>query len=436
MIRKVVHADSFLQIHIETRPAEQTCPCCSQKTRRIHDYRFQKIQDIPNLGKQVTLILKKRRYVCTSCGKRFLEHYSFLPSYHRRTKRLTYYVVNLLRESFSLKQVANLTGVSVQTVSRLLDTLAYEAPSKLPAAVSIDEFKGNASTGKYQCILVDPLKRRILDILPDRTQSHLASYWRNISRKERLKVQFFVCDMWRPYVDLAQTFFPNAKIIIDKYHFIRQITWAIENVRKRLQKSMPASLRKYYKRSHKLILSRYQSLSTENKQACDLMLLYSDELRFAHSMKEWFYDICHMRSYRKQRKYYKRSHKLILSRYQSLSTENKQACDLMLLYSNELRLAHSMKEWFYDICHMRSYRKQQLEFDDWIANARDSRIPEFEKCAQTCQNWRKEILNAFKYGITNGPTEGFNNKIKVLKRSSYGIRNFNRFRTRILHCTS
>ena len=43
LIRKVVHADSFLQIHIETRPAEQTCPCCSQKTRRIHDYRFQKI---------------------------------------------------------------------------------------------------------------------------------------------------------------------------------------------------------------------------------------------------------------------------------------------------------------------------------------------------------------------------------------------------------
>ena len=108
----------------------------------------------------------------------------------------------------------------------------------------------------------------------------------------------------------------------------------------------------------------------------------------------------------------------------------------LLLYSDELRLAHSMKEWFYDICHMRSYRKQQLEFDDWIANARDSRIPEFKKCAQTCQNWRKEILNAFKYGITNGPTEGFNNKIKVLKRSSYGIRNFNRFRTRILHCTS
>ena len=378
LIRKVIQADSFLQIHIETHAAEQTCPCCGKKTRRVHDYRLQKIQDIPNLGKQVTLILRKRRYLCTSCGKRFLEHYSFLPSYHRRTKRLVYYVINLLRESLSLKQVSKLTGVSVQTIARLLDTIAYNAPQKLPAAVSIDEFKGNASTGKYQCILVDPLKHRILDILPDRTQSHLASYWRNIPRKERLKVQFFICDMWRPYADLARTFFPNAKIIIDKYHFTRQVTWAIENVRKRLQVAMVASLCKYYKRSHKLILSRYQTLSPENKKSCDLMLLYNDDLR----------------------------------------------------------LAHGMKEWFYDICHMKAYRKQQMEFDNWIANARDSGIPEFEKCAQTYQNWRKEILNAFKYGITNGPTEGFNNKIKVIKRISYGIRNFKRFRTRILHCTS
>ena len=54
LIRKVIQADSFLQIHIETHAAEQTCPCCGKKTRRVHDYRLQKIQDIPNLGKQDT----------------------------------------------------------------------------------------------------------------------------------------------------------------------------------------------------------------------------------------------------------------------------------------------------------------------------------------------------------------------------------------------
>lgn len=94
------------------------------------------------------------------------------------------------------------------------------------------------------------------------------------------------------------------------------------------------------------------------------------------------------------------------------------------------------REWFYDICQMTAYRQQQRKFDDWITNAENCGIREFEGCAKTYRAWRKEILNAFKYGLTNGSTEGFNNKIKVLKRSSYGIRNFERFRTRILHCTS
>lgn len=141
-------------------------------------------------------------------------------------------------------------------------------------------------------------KQRILDILPDRPQSHLADYWRSIPRKERLNVKFFICDMWQPYTEPAQSFFPNAKIIVDKYHFIRQVTWAIENVRRRLQKSMPVSLRKYNKRRRKLILTCYKKLKDENRQACDLILLYSEDLRQAHRMKEWFYDICQMKAYR------------------------------------------------------------------------------------------------------------------------------------------
>ena len=66
--------------------------------------------------------------------------------------------------------------------------------------------------------------------------------------------------MWEQYVDLAQIYFPNATVVIDKYHFVRQVSWAIERVRKRLQRTMPASLRKYYKRSRSLILRRYTTL--------------------------------------------------------------------------------------------------------------------------------------------------------------------------------
>nr|WP_288828909.1 transposase family protein [uncultured Clostridium sp.] len=87
-VKNVIQADSFLKVFIETRTSEQTCPCCGCKTKRVHDYRIQEIDDTPFQGKTVILVLRKRRYFCTSCGKRFLEHYSFLPSYHRRTRRL------------------------------------------------------------------------------------------------------------------------------------------------------------------------------------------------------------------------------------------------------------------------------------------------------------------------------------------------------------
>lgn len=251
IVKKVEHADTFIKIYLETKPQEHICPFCHATTRRVHDYRSQMIKDLPFQLKHCYLVLRKRRYHC-SCGKHFYESYSFLPRYFQRTNRLTAYIASILHTNLSMKDVALQTNVSASTVARILDSISYSRQT-LPEAISIDEFKGNASTGKYQCILVDPLKHKILDILPDRTQNHLISYFYSIPKIERYRVKYFVCDMWTPYIDLAKIYFPNAKIIIDKYHFIRQVTWAIDGVRKRLQRSMPASLRKYYKRSKKQI---------------------------------------------------------------------------------------------------------------------------------------------------------------------------------------
>ena len=64
---------------------------------------------------------------------------------------------------------------------------------------------------------------------------------------------------------------------------------------------------------------------------------------------------------------------------------------------------------------------------DWINWAYNCDIPQFVKCAKTMMNWLTGILNSFTTTITNGFTEGCNNKIKVLKRNAYGFRNFKRF---------
>lgn len=47
MIKKIQHTDTFVKIYLETKPQEQICPCCGATTKRIHDYRYQTIKDLP-----------------------------------------------------------------------------------------------------------------------------------------------------------------------------------------------------------------------------------------------------------------------------------------------------------------------------------------------------------------------------------------------------
>jgi len=68
-------------------------------------------------------------------------------------------------------------------------------------------------------------------------------------------------DMSGPYRCLAKTVFPKAQIIADKYHVVRQVTWAFENVRKAEQKKFHEQRRKYFKRSRRVLLKRPENLT-------------------------------------------------------------------------------------------------------------------------------------------------------------------------------
>jgi len=192
-VTKISHGNSFVKIYITTEPRKHTCPACGSKTSRIHDYREQTIKDLPLQFKHTYLVLRKRRYVC-SCGKRFYESYNFLPRYQRMTNRLAFFVCQELTKLTSLTSVAKSANVSVSTVIRIFNHINYGTPT-LPKVLCIDEFKGNAETGKYQCILVDGEKNKVLDIIPDRCQSDLVSYFKRFSREERNKLNslYVIC---------------------------------------------------------------------------------------------------------------------------------------------------------------------------------------------------------------------------------------------------
>lgn len=375
-IENIEEKDASIHIYCKLKRKTHKCPHCSAKTDRIHDYRWQVVRDIPAFGKRILIHLKKRRYRC-NCGKRFAERNTFLPRYHRMTNRLCAYIIDKLRTEISFSNVAREVQLSVPTVVRIFDFVSY-APKNLPDALSIDEFKGNTNKEKYQCILTDPVNRVVLDILPKRTESYLTEYFNRFEQSERERVTYFVSDMWKTFANVSKVWFKNSTHIIDKYHWVRQVMWAFENVRKEEQKKFSKTHRKYFKKSRKFLLKRFEELTDEQKQQVNIMLYASPVLSTAHFYKEDFLKI--------------------------LDCNNRETA--------------------------------RKAMSDWINSAFDCGIPQFEKCAKTMVNWMTGILNSFSTSITNGFTEGCNNKIKVLKRNAYGYQNFKRFRNRILHIFS
>ena len=86
-VEKVENFEKVQRIHIKLGRKVVNCPCCETETSKIHDYRTQIVKDCEAFGKKIELVLKKRRYVCTHCGKRFAEPNAFVPKYHRMTSR-------------------------------------------------------------------------------------------------------------------------------------------------------------------------------------------------------------------------------------------------------------------------------------------------------------------------------------------------------------
>ena len=374
-VTKFRNREHRIRIHIELPVREHTCPCCHSKTSRIHDYRFQLIKDIPMYYDKSTFIYyRKRRYVCTNCGKRFYEKNTFLPKRARKTNRLTAFIIEQLKEKQSIKDIAKISNVSTQTVSRLLPYLSTST-SYMPEVLCIDEFRGNAGNYKYQVSLIDGKLGKPIDIVKCRHKVHLFSYFNKFSVEERKKVKYVVMDLWQPYKDLARTYFPNVKIVADRFHYVRYAVQAVDTVRKEVQNALTPEERRYFKHSRKLLLSRRENLSLEQKKALDFILInYSVELRRVYNEKEEL-----------------------------------------------LRIVHS-KEKYKAIDQMNKWVKYNLE----------SNYEVLQKCAKTYFNWIEEIRNSLLVPYSNGVMEGYNNKIKVLKRVAFGFRNFENFKARIL----
>ena len=373
IITNVENISDQLHISIELPRRKHICPCCGTVTDRVHDYRMQVIKDVP-LARDTFLHLRKRRYRC-DCGKRFFEINTFLPRYYRVTTRLVAEIMFAFKKTVSAKEIGCRYNVSSVTAMRYFNQFNQRL-TMLPEVISLDEFKGNSGGQKYNSIIVDPEKRIVLDVLPNRFENNLIKYFSQFPNKNDVK--YFVCDMNPHFRQVAKICFPQATIVADKYHVIRQVYWAMEKVRKNEQNKLSARFRKYFKKSRNLLMKQTEKLSEEEMDRLSLMFEIAPRLADAYRIKNDFITVIRSNS----------------------SIEGKQ------------RLV------------------------DWLFSVEVMDLPEFHDCTKAYHNWFQEIINSMDVPWTNGYIEGCNNKTKVLKRVSYGMRNFSHFRKRILFCNT
>ena len=124
----------------------------------------------------------------------------------------------------------------------------------------------------------------------------------------------------------------------------------------------------------------------------------------------------------------------MLKRPENLNEEKEEPKKLQIALDlhADLAVAYALKEQLVELWDADDEKEAMQLLADWVADAEWSQIPEMKAFANTLRNHWEKILNYHWCEITSGPLEGLNNKIKTLKRQSYGFRDQQYFKLKIL----
>ena len=238
------------------------CPHCQGQMAK---YDFQKESKIPYLecaGYKTLIRLRKQRFRCQDCGKMAVAETSLVKKNHQIATIVKQKIAQKLIEKVSMTAIAESLAVSTSTVIRKLKEFEFTTDlNYLPEHMSWDEY--SFKKGKISFIAQDFDSRRILAILDGRTQVTISNHFLRYSRQVRSRVKVITMDMFSPYYDLAKQLFPNAKIVLDRFHIVQHLIRAMSRVRVQIMNQLDRKSHEYkaIKRYWKLIQQDSRKLS-------------------------------------------------------------------------------------------------------------------------------------------------------------------------------
>ena len=271
-------SEDLIQLWIELPVKEHICPRCGNSTSRVHDYYERSFNHVKVGNTPIKVYYNRHRYLCTNCKKRFPETNSFIERFYRHSNSVVLKVFDELKDIRSFSQIGKDNNMSSQNVTRLMCKFMpiFHNVTSLPEAIGIDEFRGNAGGNKFQVVITDLKAYKVIDVVSARSEDALYLFFKNISNAKQVKL--VTMDLSLFFKKIIQDVFPNAKIVADTFHFVRLMHWALDNVRKTVQKGLLKDVRIYFKHSRSVLHKRIEELDVDSfKQLCN-MLDYDENL--------------------------------------------------------------------------------------------------------------------------------------------------------------
>jgi len=325
--------------------------------------------------------MEVRRVDCKGCGKVKQEKLSFLSDNPFYTKRFAQYVGKRCRSS-AIRDVAKEFRLDWKTVKELEKQYMRELLKKQkipkPNVIGIDEI--SIRKGHTYRIVVSDLERHIPIWFggKDRSEESMDMFYEWLGASKIKHIRLAVMDMWKAFGNSAGKNIPQAAILYDKFHILSHLGQALDEVRKNEYSRLPKSKQKYIKGQKYNLLSHWENLNLTGRQTLKELLSVNKRLNTAYVLKESFGQLWEYRSEAWARKF----------------------------------------------------------FDNWKESLKWQRLEPFDKFAKLVErHW--EGIAAFckdENKVALGFVEGLNNKIRVIQRRAYGLRDEEYLKLKILTC--
>jgi transposase len=325
--------------------------------------------------------MEVRRVDCRSCRKVKQERFDWLADNPFYTKRFAFYVGRRCRDS-SIQDIARELHLDWKTVKSLEKQYMREQLRRVglpgPKVIGVDEIsirKGHT----YRIVVSDLLRHRPIWFGgEDRSEASMDRFFKELGVKKARKIQLAVMDMWKAFRKSTEKHAPQAAILYDKFHVMRHLNEALDKVRKQ----------------------EYARLSEKDRQ------------------------------YVKGQKY------TLLSHWKNLSVEGKDALKIMFKANKRLNKAYLLKESFSQLWEYKSEGWARRFFDNWRSALKWQRLEPFEDFAKMIEShW--DGIAAYIHSedeVSLGFVEGLNNKIRVIQRRAYGLKDQEYLRLKVLTC--